>query len=182
MVLASIFAAPAFAQETNQLPRFDALEQQQQTTEQNRFDSLERQRQSERDRSTLPGSGVTAAERGITDLEYEREFERLRLQGDLERAQVQRERDLANAALPNRRIAPFSSLVITDPAAHLLPPAPRGQYYARLEGRYVLVDTTSELVVKVFDPQPTDPTADVPAGPRPPVQKPAPIGRPLTDN
>jgi Ni/Co efflux regulator RcnB len=119
---------------------------------------------------------VTRAERGIRNLDYQREFDRLRLQGDLDRAQIQRERDIANAALPNRRIAPYSSLVVTDPESHILPPAPKGHYYARVDGRFVLVDATSELVVKVLDPQPTDPTADVPVGPRPPAEKPIPRG------
>src|SRR5262245_21822836 len=107
-------AAPALAQETHQLPRFDALEPQKQTVEQDRFDSLERQRQLERNFTTNPASGVSGAERAIHDLEYQRQFDRLRLEGELERAQVQRERDLEEAALPNRRIARSSSLVITD--------------------------------------------------------------------
>jgi Ni/Co efflux regulator RcnB len=67
--------------------------------------------------------------------------------------------------------------VISDPNRYLLPPAPKGQYYARLEGRFVLVDAMSELVVKVLDPQPTDPTADVPAGPRPLPDFSLPTGR-----
>lgn len=171
VALASVSAAPALAQETNQLPRFEALEQQEQMVEQRRFDSLEQQRQRDFDRATHPNSGTTRAERGIRDLEYQREFDQLRLQGELDRAQVQRQRDLANAALPNRRIAPYSSLVISDPERHILPPAPAGHYYARLDGRFVLVDATSELVVKVLDPQPTDPTVDVPVGPRPPPEK-----------
>jgi Ni/Co efflux regulator RcnB len=170
-------AAPALAQESNNLPRFDALEQQKQSVEQDRFDSLERQRQRERDFTTNPASGVSGAERALRDMHYQREFDRLRLEGDLERAQVQRERDLENAALPNRRIAPFSSLVITDPERYLLPPAPPGHYYARLDGRFVLVDRTSELVVNVLDPRLTDPRDDVPASPRPSVQKPLPVGR-----
>ena len=90
---------------------------------------------------------------------------------------VQRQRDLEDAALPNRRIAPFSSLVITDPERYFLPPAPQGQYYARLNGRFVLVDRTSELVVKLLDPRLTDPIGDVPVGPRPPIEKPLPVGR-----
>jgi Ni/Co efflux regulator RcnB len=172
-----ICMAPAFAQESNNLPRFDALEQQKQAVEQDRFDNLERQRQRERDFTTSPSSGFSSADRALRDLEYQREFDKLRLEGDLERAQDQRERDLDNAALPNRRIAPFSSLVITDPERYVLPPAPPGHYYARLDGRFVLVDRTSELVVKVFDPKLGDPTGDVPVGPRPQVQKPLPIGR-----
>lgn len=176
IVVFAACARPVLAQETGQLPRFDALEQQKQQVEQDRFDSLERSRQRERDFTTNPASGVSGAERAIRDMEYQREFDRLKLEGDLERAQVQRERDLEDAALPNRRIAPSSSLVIADPERYILPPAPAGHYYARLNGRFVLVDRTSELVVKVLDPKPTDPTGDVPVGPRPPVQPPAPVG------
>lgn len=181
VLLAPVFAAPALAQETGQLPRFEALEQQERALEQNRFDSLERQRQREIDRAGLPDSTVSRAERGIRDLDYQHEFDRLRLEGELQRAEVLRKRDIANAALPNRRIAPHSSLVISDPESHILPPAPPGHYYARLDGRFVLVDATSELVVKVLEPQPTDPAADVPLDPRPPVETPIPAG-PISSN
>jgi len=177
VLLATVSAAPALAQETGQLPRFEALEQQERALEQNRFDSLERQRQREIDRAGLPDSTVSRAERGIRDLDYQREFDRLRLEGELQRAEIQRQRDIANAALPNRRIAPHSSLVVTDPESHILPPAPAGHYYARLDGRFVLVDATSELVVRVLEPQPTDPTADVPLESRPPVEIPIPTGQ-----
>jgi Ni/Co efflux regulator RcnB len=57
--------------------------------------------------------------------------------------------------------------VLTSPESFILPPAPAGQYYARVEGRFVLMDRTSELVTSILPVQPTDPTADVPAGPRP---------------
>jgi len=170
-------AAPAFAQETETLPRFDALEQQTQMLEQRRLDSLETQRQQEATRPVTPNSPITGADKALRVMEIEREMDRLRLQGDLDRAHVQRESDLAGAALPNRRIAAYSSLVIHDPERYILPPAPKGQYYARIEGRFVLVDAASELVVKVLDPLPTDPTADVPAGPRPPLQPPLPATR-----
>ncbi len=170
-------AAPSVAQETNQLPRFEALEQQEQALEQQRFDSLERQRQQDLSRAAFPESEISRAERGIRDLDYQREADKLRLQGELERAQVQRQRDLSDAALPNRRVAPYSSLVIDDPERYILPPAPKGHYYARIDGRFVLVDATSELVVRVLEPQPTDPTADIPVGPRPAVEAALPIGR-----
>jgi Ni/Co efflux regulator RcnB len=170
-------AAPAFAQVTETLPRFEALEQQTQMLEQRRLDNLESQRQQELIRPVTPNSPITGADKALRVMEIEREMDRVRLQGDLERAQVQRERNLANAALPNRRIASHSSLVIRDPERYILPPAPKGQYYARIEGRFVLVDAASELVVKVLDPLPTDPTADVPAGPRPPLQPPLPAMR-----
>jgi Ni/Co efflux regulator RcnB len=173
--LVSALAAPAFAQETNQLPRFDALETQLQSLEQNRVDNLETERQ--RELSRMASSGATAAERGMRDLEYDRKLDGLLLEGELERQQAARNRQLVDDALPNRRIAPYSSLVVTDPFSYSLPPAPAGQYYARLEGRFVLVDRTSELVVKVLEPQPTDPTADVPAGARPPLQPGLPTAR-----
>ena len=64
VLLATVSAAPALAQETGQLPRFEALEQQERALEQNRFDSLERQRQREIDRAGLPDSTVSRAERG----------------------------------------------------------------------------------------------------------------------
>ncbi|MDP3735915.1 MAG: RcnB family protein [Hyphomonadaceae bacterium] len=172
-----LIAAPAFAQETNELPRFEALQQQEQAFEQRRVDNLETQRQRELDRMAAPNSGFTGADRAIRDLEYARERDRIILQGELEREQVARQRQLENTALPNRRIAPYSSLVVTNPEQYILPPAPPGQYYARLNGRFVLVDRTSELVVKVLEPQPTDPTADVPLGPRPPPRPGLPTAR-----
>ena len=43
----------------------------------------------------------------------------------------------------------------------------------------MLVDATSELVVKVLDPLPSDPKADVPLGARPPLQPPAPDRPPV---
>ncbi len=70
--------------------------------------------------------------------------------------------------------------MVSDPVAYGLPTAPPGQYYARLEGRFVLVDSTSELVVKVLEPRPTDPTGDQPTRPLPPLQPPIPVAPPGT--
>lgn len=55
-VIASImiFAAPAFAQASEPLPRFEALEQQQQMVEQREFDNLEANRQRDQMRSMAP--------------------------------------------------------------------------------------------------------------------------------
>ena len=177
LFLASAFAAPAFAQETNDLPRFEALQLQEQSFEQRKLDNLETQRRQDLDRMLAPNSGYTGADSAVRDLEYSRTRNQIILQGDLEREQVARQRQLEDTALPNRRIAPYSSLVVTNPEQYVLPPAPRGQYYARLNGRFVLVDRTSELVVKVLDPLPTDPKGDVPLGPRPPAQPGLPSGR-----
>jgi Ni/Co efflux regulator RcnB len=110
---------------------------------------------------------VSEAERGLRELDYQRQRDSLLLQAEQDRQRVQRERDLAAAALPNMRVARSSTAVVTSPETYLLPPAPPGKYYARVQGRFVLVDGTSELVESVLPVQPTDPTADVPLGPRP---------------
>lgn len=161
------FAPPALAQVSEPLPRFEALEQQQRMSEQREFDNLEANRQREMMRSTQPNSGVSEAERALRGLQYDRAREQRLLELNRDRERVQRERDLANAALLNARIPSNSSLVVTDPERYILPPAPPGKYYARVEGRFVLVDETSQLVTSILPVQPTDPTADVPAGPRP---------------
>jgi Ni/Co efflux regulator RcnB len=167
LVLIAAFAAPAFAQIEQPLPRFEGLEMQIQREEQRQLDELETSRQRERQRALLPGSGTSAAEAALRDLELRHEQDRLLLQLEQDRAREQRERDLAANALPNARVPAASSAVVSQPEAYLLPPAPPGKYYARVNGRFVIVDATSELVEQVLPVQPTDPTADVPAGPRP---------------
>ena len=162
-----VFASPAFAQVSEPLPRFEALEQQQRMAEQREFDNIEANRQREMTRSAQPNSGVSEAERALRGLQYDRARDERLLELDRDRQRVQRERDLANAALLNARIPSNSLLVVTDPERYILPPAPPGKYYARVEGRFVLVDETSQLVTSILPVQPTDPTADVPAGPRP---------------
>ena len=159
-------ALPAHAQ-LDTPPRFDALDRQLQMEEQRELDQLESARQRERDLSSLPGSGVSDAERALRDMQYQRERDRLLLLAEQDRQSVERERMLADAALLNRRVPATSTAVVTSPERFILPPPPPGQYYARVDGRFVLVDRTSELVVSVLPAQPTDPTADVPAGPRP---------------
>ena len=168
-VIASImiFAAPAFAQVSEPLPRFEALEQQQQMVEQREFDNLEANRQRDQMRSMAPNSGVSEAEQALRRMEYDRARNDRLMELDRDRQRMQRERDIANAALLNARVPRNSSVVVTDPERYILPPAPPGKYYARVEGRFVLVDETSELVTSIVPVQPTDPTADVPAGPRP---------------
>jgi len=160
------FAAPAWAQ-LESLPRFEGLEKQFQMEEQRQADQLETTRQREMMSSSLPGSGVSEAERALRGLDYARAKDELLLKAEQDRARVQRERDLADAALLNARVPKTSTSVVTEPNAYLLPPAPQGQYYARVGGRFVLVDATSELVTSLVPVQPTDPTADVPLGPRP---------------
>jgi Ni/Co efflux regulator RcnB len=175
--LVALLAAPALAQGIPNLPRFDALEQQKQDLEQQHLDSQAAKQQRKLDAMAQPNSGVTQAERGIKKLEYEAQRDKLILRGELERQQIARERQLDAVALPNRRIPAYSTLVVSDPGAYLLPPPPKGQYYARIDGRFVLVDAGSELVVQVLDPLPTDPQFDQPAGPRPPLQPALPVRR-----
>jgi Ni/Co efflux regulator RcnB len=159
-------AVPAHAQlETR--PRFDALDRQLQMEDQRQLDQLESARQRERDRNGLPGSGVSLAELAIRDMDDRRERDRLLLKAEQDRQNVARERMLAEAALLNRRVPATSTAVVTSPERYILPPAPTGQFYARVDGRFVLVDQTSELVTSVLPVQPKDPTADMPTGPRP---------------
>lgn len=166
LMSACLLSAPAFA-EDQPLPRFEGLEMQLQREEQRQVDDLERARQRERDRAHLPGSATSAADAALRDMQLRREQDRLLLQMQQDRMRVQRERDIATNALPNRRVPATSSAVVRNPEAHILPPAPPGKHYARVEGRFVIVDSTSELVEQALPVQPTDPTADVPAGPRP---------------
>ena len=94
-----------------------------------------------------------------------------------ERDRGAREATVSDLAIPNRRIAPSSILVVSDPSAFALPATPRGQYYARINGRFVLVDRASELVVKVLDDQPGYPTDDKLTPPRPSLAPPVPAER-----
>lgn len=167
IALFAISAAPAFAQIEQPLPRFEGLEMQLGREEQRQIDELEQGRQRERQRALLPGSGISAADAALRDMELRREQDRLMLQLEQGRAREQRERDVVTNALPNTRVPAFSSAVVNNPEAFILPPAPQGKYYARIDGRFVIVDATSELVEQVLPVQPTDPTADLPAGPRP---------------
>ena len=159
-------AMPAHAQ-LEPLPRFDALDRQLQMEDQRQLDQFESARQRERYLDNLPGSGVSVAEQAMRDLDDRRERDRLLLKVEQDRQSVARERMLAEAALLNRRVPATSTAVVTSPERYILPPAPAGQFYARVDGRFVLVDRTSELVTGVLPVQPTDPTADVPAGLRP---------------
>lgn len=160
-----LVAMPAHAQ-LDAPPRFDALDRQFQMEEQRQVDQLETARQRERDLNSLPGSGVSVAAGAMRDMDYRRERDRLLLKAEQDRQALARERMLAEAALLNRRVPATSTAVVTSPERFILPPAPPGQYYARVDGRFVLVDRASELVTSILPVQPTDPTADVPAGPR----------------
>lgn len=155
---------PALGQGVYNLPSFNALDKQLQQLDQQRADTLKRDQQRELDRQAA--SGATQAQRGLTQLENQNERRKLENEEALERQERQRERQLADAALINQHIPSYSSTVVTNPSAYILPAAPKGDYYARINGRFVLVDGTSQLVVKVLDPQPTDPVDDVPAPPR----------------
>jgi hypothetical protein len=174
IILVGLFAlggAPALAQELTP-PRNEALEQQLLMQEQNRIDALARQQQIERDLSFNPNSGVTAADQALRELDNRREMDRLLFEGQQLRDQAAREQQLREAALPNRQVEPFSPTVVQDPVGAALPATPDGYYYARIDGRYVLVDAGSKQVARVLAPQPTDPTNDLPARPLPQPQQP----------
>ena len=57
--------------------------------------------------------------------------------------------------------------VVDRQAPPPLPVAPAGQFYARLDGRFVLVDADSEMVVSILEPSIGDPGNDLPARPLP---------------
>ncbi|MBI1360640.1 MAG: hypothetical protein GC155_10220 [Alphaproteobacteria bacterium] len=167
-------------------PRFEGLEQQQQIQQQNNLDAAQKRLQDERLRTLQPGPagqppGANAAASALRQSEIQDEIYRQQLRAEQDRQHVARENAITDTALPNRRIAKSSVLVVTDPVHYGLPSAPPGQYYARLNGRFVLVDSTSELVVKVLDPRPTDPTGDGPTRPLPRPQPPIPVAPPGSD-
>ncbi len=155
-------------------PPFEALEQQRATSEQRAYDQAEKSRIAEQQTYLANPGQVSAADHALRQLELQRQLDQLRLQSDLTRMQTTNERAAVEASLPNRRIARASVLVVAHPEDYALPPAPKGQYYARLEGRFVLVDAMSELVVGVV-PAPAEPRGDTPLGVPPPPLPGAPI-------
>lgn len=164
-------------------PRFEGLEQQKQAHEQATLDAQQKRLQAERDRALLPGPGgqppgASAAASALRQSEIEDRIRRTELRQQEERLAVARENAVTDTSLPNRRIAKSSVLVVSDPVRYGLPSAPPGRYYARIDGRFVLVDAASELVVKILDPRPTDPTADQPTRPRPPPAPAIPVAPP----
>jgi hypothetical protein len=174
-LLALVVSGPAIAQEL-QPPRNDGLEQQLLTLEQQRIDSLARRQQFERDQALNPSSGLTTADQALRDLDNRREMDRLLFEGQQLRDQMAREQQLRDAALPNRRVEPFSPTVIQNPEARGLSPAPDGYFYARVDGRDVLVDAGSNLVARVLPPGPNDPVADPPPRALPQPQRPPGVG------
>ena len=52
----------------------------------------------------------------------------------------------------NRLLQLGLALVIRDPGALALPVAPAGQFYARVEGRIILVDARTEMPLSVVRP------------------------------
>lgn len=156
-------------------PRFPALEQQQLRNEQQRLDDLAREKV-RADLFGVPAAGDAGA--ALRRLDIDRGMNAVRLEGDQLRAQAERERVRTGSSLPNRRIARASVFTLQDPAAAGLPAAPKGRYYARLGGRFVLVDAASELVVEVLPQTPFGPD-DAPEVALPPAAPPVPeVGRP----
>jgi len=180
--LVTAAGGPALAQGFTP-PRFEGLDQQKQTQEQTTLDAQQKRLQAERDKAVTPGPngrppGADAAASALRQSALEDQIHRTEVRQQQERLALARENAATDLALPNRRIAKASVLVVPDPVRYGLPSAPPGQYYARVDDRFVLVDAASELVVKILDPQPTDPSADLPSRPRPPAQPPIPIAPP----
>ena len=168
----AVAAAPGAYAQAFEPPPFEALEVQRQQAEQQQLDALERQKQDEVFRSS--SDPFEASRSALRRMEIESRQDAVRLQGALDRDAARREETMREWTLPNRRIAASSVLAIQQPAQHGLPPAPKGQYYARVEGRFVLVDAASELVVGVLPVQPADPVRDVPLPPADPPAPPVP--------
>lgn len=153
-------AAPALAQ-SFEPPPFEALELQKEMVGQRTLDSLEEARRNETFRS-LPDP-AEASRSVLLQMEIDREIDRQRLENALERDADRREETIREWTLPNRRIAASSVLVVNQPERYSLPPLPRGQYYARIDGRFVIVDAASEMVVKALNPPPADGASGAPA-------------------
>jgi Ni/Co efflux regulator RcnB len=181
LALAAIAGAPALAQGFTP-PRFEGLDQQKQAKDQNALDAQQKRLQTEREKAVTPGPNgqppANAAASALRQNQLENQINQTEVRQQQERAAVARDNAVTDFALPNRRIAKSSVLVVPDPVRYGLPSAPPGQYYARVDGRFMLVDSSSELVVKVLDPQPTDPTNDLPARPRPAPQPAIPVAPP----
>lgn len=173
VILASaIAAAPGALAQAFEPPPFEALDVQRQQTEQQQLDALEKQKRDEIFRSSP--DPFEASRSALRRMEIESRQDAVRLQGALERDAVRRQETVREWTLPNRRIAASSVLVVEEPAQYGMPPAPRGQYYARVDGRFVLVDAASELIVTVVPVQPADPVRDVPLPPAAPPPPPLP--------
>jgi Ni/Co efflux regulator RcnB len=182
LTLIAAIGGPALAQGFTP-PRFEGLDQQKQTQEQNALDAQQKRLQAEREKAITPAPNsqspaANAAASALRQTQLQDQINRTEVHQQQERLAVARENAATDTALPNRRIAKSSVLVVPDPVRYGLPSAPPGQYYARVDGRFVLVDAASELVVKILDPRPTDPTDDLPTRPRPATQPPIPVAPP----
>ena len=138
------------AQTTFTPPDFPALEKQKEMQRRRDMDDLEDQRDANRTAHALSPDANSAAQTALRDMQIRRDMDQLRLDLRTEQARDERERAITAAKLPNRRIAPTSVLAIREPERLGLPRPPEDRFYAKLDGRIVLVDKTSELVVDVL--------------------------------
>ncbi len=152
LLAGAALSAPALAQEFEP-PRFEGLEQQLRNLDQSQYDRLETERQRNRD-SAIAGRPDSPASRALRDLEIQQRQQDFVRRYEEDRAREAREREIAAANLSMRRIAPSSTLAIREPEQQGLPAPPAGKYYARVNGRLVLVDATSELVTEIVTPRP----------------------------
>jgi hypothetical protein len=168
-------SAPAIAQQGVEPPRFEAFEQQQRDLDRQRLDDFDRQRTNELTRPMTPGQGAGADAGARADAlrEIERQRQQFLLEREVENQAKQRERDIASVTATERIILPNDSRVIYDPKTQILPPPPPGDYYARLNDRYVLVDGATHRPIKSFDLQPDEAGSSIPGTTKPrPVQPP----------
>lgn len=155
-----LLAPSAFAQE---LPRFDAFEQQQRDMNQQRQNDFDKARNNEIARPVPSNqAGAAAAIRAERLQQIERDRQQFQLEREVERSAQQRERDIARITEDNRTILPNASEVIDNPRAYNLPTPQAGQYYARLNGRYVLVDGVTNKPIRSFEVSPDEGGSTIP--------------------
>ena len=108
---------------------------------QQQLDSFDRQRTNELSRPVTPGrSSLDAANRADALRQIDAQRDQFLLERKIENDAKQREREIARLSEPNQTILPNAAEVIDNPRAYNLPVPSAGQYYARLNGRYALID------------------------------------------
>jgi len=157
-----LLAPSAFAQ-AYEPPRFDGFEQQQRDLNQQQLDSFDRQRTNELSRPVTPGqSSLDAANRADALRQIDAQRDQFLLERRIENEAKQREREIAKLSEPNQTILPNAAEVIDNPRAYNLPVPPAGQYYARLNGRYALIDGATNRPIKSFDLSPDEGGSTIP--------------------
>ena len=171
-ISAPALSASAWAQ-AYEPPRFEGFEQQQRDLNQQRLDDFDRQRTNELSRPVPPGqSSLAAADRADALRQIDAQRDQFLLERQIENQAKQREREIANLTASERTILPNAAEVVDNPKAYNLPTPPAGQYYARLNGRYVVVDGATNRPIKSFDLSPDEGGSTIPGTTQPRTKQP----------